>query len=247
MKLFFLQVFLIVFTIHSASGKVILIDPGHGGDERGAISTGKGKGVVLEKGLALKVSRAIKTKLAPYHQVYLTRSYDRTVSLEKRAIMAQKVGADIFISVHANSSESKQSNGFETYYLDNVKDEAVKKVVRIENQGAKDVDGNDLSENPILQQILAELVVGQTVPLSKKLSSNIHHHLSDSLVKKFDMFDRGVKPGLFYVLAMSKVPGILLEVGFLSNDGDLAKIRSKKFIESYSTSVANGVIDYFKN
>ena len=187
----------------------------------------------------------IKKKLIGKHQVYLTRSYDKSLTLDERSKLAQKLGADIFVSVHANSSSSNKSQGFETFYLSNSNDEAVKKVVRLENSVAKNKK-NEPQSNDILDLILAELVVGKTVPRSKKLAEHIHSGLSKSLTKKYKMRDRGIKPGLFYVLAMSKVPGVLLEMGFMSNKKDLKLMKTKGFIESYANEVANGIDQYFK-
>ena len=154
----------IVFLIFSyvVNAKIVLIDPGHGGIENGAIS----KNVKInnisrdlyEKDISFRMAKKIQEKLSKKHQVYLTRSFDKTLSLEQRAIMAQKLGADIFVSVHANSSESRKSHGFETYYLDNNDNEAVKKVVRLENNEHSSAVEDNYSENPMIHQILSELV-----------------------------------------------------------------------------------------
>ena len=112
------------------------------------------------------MSYAIKKKLVGSHQVYLTRSFDKKLTLDQRSRLAQKLGADIFISIHANSSPSEKSQGFETFYLSNSDDKAVKKVVRLENSVAKN-EKKSIQNDNILELILAELVVGETVPRSK--------------------------------------------------------------------------------
>ena len=232
-----------------AKAKIVLIDPGHGGHENGAIGPKfRSSNAMIfnrEKDIAFKMARKIKKKLEGSHQVYLTRSFDRTLTLEERAELAQKIGADIFLSVHANSSKSPKSNGFETYYLDNNDNEAVKKVVRLENNEETSKLESDYSDNPMIHQILSELVVGQTVPLSKRLGRSIHDSLKKPLEKNHQMKDRGLKPGLFFVLAMSKVPGVLLEMGFISNKKEAEKIYSEEFLEDYSTAVAEGVNKFF--
>ena len=234
----------IIFSLNVHS-KIILIDPGHGGIEKGAIGKNVNiKGVmtnVYEKDISFLMAQKVKEKLSKKHQVYLTRSFDRTLSLEGRAELAQKLGADIFVSIHANSSESSKSHGFETYYLDNNDNEAVKKVVRLENNEGTHKLESDYSENPMIHQILSELVVGQTVPLSKKLGNSIHQSIKKGIESKHDMKDRGLKPGLFFVLAMSKVPGVLLEMGFISNSGEAKKIHDDKFIDDYSSAVSDGI------
>ena len=126
-----LVLLLLSFNLNAA---VVVIDPGHGGEERGAISKIDHS---IEKNLVLRMAYEIKKKLIGKHQVYLTRSYDKSLTLDERSKLAQKLGADIFVSVHANSSSSHKSQGFETFYLSNSNDEAVKKVVRLENSVAK--------------------------------------------------------------------------------------------------------------
>ena len=228
---------------------IVLIDPGHGGLENGAvgpdISLKDLKIKVREKEISFKMAKKIQEKLIGKHQVYLTRSYDKTLTLEQRAELAQKLGADIFVSVHANSSRSPKSNGFETFYLSNNDNEAVKKVVRLENNEHTHKFEADYSDNPMIHQMLSELVVGQTVPLSKKLGETIHNELKQPLERKFKMKDRGLKPGLFFVLAMSKVPGVLLEMGFLSNKKEAQKIYSEEFLDKYSSAVAKGINQFF--
>ena len=109
----------------------ILIDPGHGGEENGAISSVDGS---REKDLVMELSLLIRNHLLTDHHVYLSRTLDQTLKLEReRQFCCKKLERILFISVHMNSSESPSSNGFETYYLSNDLDEATKKVVRVEN------------------------------------------------------------------------------------------------------------------
>lgn len=218
--------------------QVVLIDPGHGGDEYGAIGKFDKSRIVHEKDLSLRLALKIKKYLEKNASVFLTRSYDRTVGLQERADMADKVKADLFISVHFNSSTDAKAHGFETFYLDNNKDAAVKKVERQENMGLK---GEDL----VVQQILIDLTIQQTVVSSRKLSQKVHGRLKNYL-KPLRMSDRGVKPGLFYVLALSKRPGLLLEAGFMSNMKELKTIHQDEFMERYAQGVALGIIDFLK-
>ena len=226
---------------------VVLIDPGHGGKEYGAVSTvllknSKNKTYskkIYEKDLTLELAKRVKIKLEKSFSTYLTRSFDRTVSLEDRAEMAETVKADLFISIHFNSSSYKKSHGFETYYLDNHKNKAIEKVEAIENKG---VDG----ENKIINQILIDLVIKQTVGASKKLANSIHQVLGKK-IKKYGVRDRGIKPGLFYVLALSKRPGVLIEAGFMSNPKEIFTIKSKKYLDAYASAIAKGVMNYLNS
>ena len=224
---------------------VVLLDPGHGGEEEGAVRSlkrvnSKGKTYfekILEKDLSLKVAKEVKNFLKNKHTVYLTRSFDRNISLEDRAKMADTVKADIFISLHFNSYNTNKYSGFETYYLHNKKNKAISKVERIENN---ELHGND----KVVNQILIDLVIQKTTKASKNLANFVHSKVSKSLSSNFRMNDRGIKPGLFYVLALSKRPGILLEGGFMSNPKELGVINSDNYIKSYSQAVADGIESY---
>lgn len=225
---------------------VVLIDPGHGGDELGAIKTvrvKKGKKVVkekvYEKDLTLSLAKKVKEKLDPYYTTYLTRSFDRTVDLNERSEMAEAVKADLFISIHFNSSTEKSSHGFETYYLDNHDDAAIKKVENIENEYLKGAE-------KVVNQILIDLVIQKTVSSSRKLAGLVHNKVRDKVSVPFRMRDRGIKPGLFYVLALSKRPGILVEAGFMSNDKEIWKLRRGKFLHAYADAIARGVREFFR-
>ncbi len=241
--------FLIFFLLGIAPsfGLTILIDPGHGGEDHGAEGNhlkigkngAKSVNIVHEKDISLSIAKKIHHYLAKDYNSYLTRSIDRTVSLAERASLAEKVKADLFISVHINSSETKSASGFEIYYLDNHKDAAVQKVEDVENKSLK-------GEELIIQQILTDLVVERTMGKSKSLANEIHRAIARKVQKSFSLSDRGVKPGLFYVLALTKRPAVLLEVGFMSNKEELQKMLSSKFQDIYARAVVSGVKKYIK-
>jgi N-acetylmuramoyl-L-alanine amidase len=220
---------------------VVLIDPGHGGEEYGAVSyiklKGKKKRKIFEKDLALKLAKKVKERLDKKYTVYLTRSHDRKVSLQERAQMADTVKADLFISIHFNSSQTSKSFGFETYYLDNHADKAIEKVEKIEN---KNLSGGDIMVN----KILIDLAISKTVTSSKKLARLIHINVSHNVKTRFNVKDRGVKAGLFYVLALSKRPGVLIEGGFISNPNEIKKIKSNNYLNYYARGIAIGITRY---
>ena len=240
-SILFFSLGLVIFT--RAEALTILIDPGHGGEEDGAVATTQGEAVarvIKEKDIALAISKRIHEILQQKnYSVFLTRSMDRTVTLPERAAIAEKTKADLFISVHINSSPESGAVGFETYYLDNHDDVAIKKVEKTENiQG----DG----ENIVVQQILVDLVVDQTVSTSKPLAMSIHSELKASVGRKYKIPSRGVKPGLFYVLALSKRPGVLLEVGFISTLKERVRMMDPKFQDTYARAVVKGIENYIK-
>lgn len=233
----FLCLTLFLFSL-SLQGQTVLIDPGHGGDEAGAVGHLDKTRNVYEKDLALRLSLKIRDELKSKVQVFLTRSLDRTVSLSERAELAEKIKADLFISIHFNSSTDLKAHGFETYYLNNTKDAAVRKVEGKENIVLK---GEELEVN----QILIDLVIQQTVEKSKKLAGLVHHEVKRR-ISPLGVSDRGIKAGLFYVLALSKRPGLLLEIGFVSNQPELKKMNQEEFLKTYAKAVAKGILDYLK-
>lgn len=230
-----------IFSLSSFS-ITILIDPGHGGEDTGARTyLKKQKKMINEKDITLNLAKLIKKGLEKNkeYKVYLTRSVDRFVSLHDRAAVADKIKADLFISIHANASRRKGATGIETYYLDNHNDAAVSKVERVENKNFK---GEDI----VINKILTDLVISQTVKKSRELTRFVHESFQKKILKKFKMVDRGIRPGLFYVLVLAKRPAVLLEAGFLSNKKEREKVRSKKFQKAYADAVVLGVQKYIR-
>jgi N-acetylmuramoyl-L-alanine amidase len=241
--LYLLSIIQLVFNAQAFT-QVILIDPGHGGEDCGAMAYYKKKSkkevaVICEKDIALIIAKKIHKILKKDFKVYLTRSIDSTLSLDKRANMADKIRADIFISIHLNSSKTKGGKGYETYYLSNHNDKAVKKIEAIENK-------NKNGEQAIINNILADLVIDRVAPRSEKLARLLHFEITKNIKNKFKLIDRGTKPALFYVLALSKRPSVLLEAGFISNDKEMKKVLNNDFQNRYAISVANGIKKYFK-
>lgn len=228
---------------YRAEALTIVIDPGHGGEEDGAIAMSQGEvppQAIKEKDIALSIAKRIHELLRQKnYSVYLTRSLDRTVTLPERAAIAEKTKADLFISVHINSSPESGATGFETYYLDNHDDVAMKKIERTENIQS---EGSEV----VVQQILVDLVVQQTVNTSKPLAESIHLQLKESVGKKYGIKSRGIKPGLFFVLALSKRPGVLLEVGFISTFKERVRMMNPKFQDEYAKAVVVGIENYIK-
>lgn len=238
MKIWVIFFFLFSLTVHS---KVVLIDPGHGGVEFGALGylDAKKTKKIYEKELSLKLSKRIKDELSKSTITYLTRSLDRSVTLQERADLADVLKADLFLSIHFNSSPNAKSHGFELYYLDNNTNAAATKVENAENL-------NLTGEELIVNQILVDLVVQQTVSHSKQLATLVHEKIKP-VIKGFKIEDRGIKRGLFYVLALSKRPGLLIEVGFVSNPDELKKINQEKFQKEFAKAISEGVVNFIRN
>ena len=230
-----------LFTFSFTSfAKVVLVDPGHGGEEVGAVGHLDAKKMrrIYEKDLSLRLAKKVKEELSKEVSAYLTRSVDRVVSLQERADLADVVKADYFLSIHFNSSPDKKSHGFEIYYLDNNSNVGSNKIERAENLNLK-------GEELVINQIIVDLVVQQTVSHSIEMAKIVHEKVKPVL-KEHKLVDRGIKRGLFYVLALSKRPGLLVEVGFVSNPDELKKMNDERFLSSMAKAIASGVVNYVK-
>ncbi len=160
------------------------------------------------------------------------------ISLEQRAKLAEDLKVDLVLSLHFNSSEHKVARGFETYYLDNHDDVAVKKLENSENLG--------FSEDSLVNKILIDLAIKLTSTKSKELAKLTHQNIAKKIKRKYKIRDRGFKPGNFYVLALSKRPGLLLEAGFMSNKKELSKINNQRFFNDYADGILSGLKQFYK-
>jgi len=214
---------------------VFLIDPGHGGDDCGARSVIKARGgEVCEKDLALEIATRVHKILRKKYDAYLTRSIDRNISLDERAQMADKVAADYFVSIHLNSHEKPHAKGLEVYFLDNHDNIAVHKIERVENKDQK-------GEIVVINQILADLVIERTAPISRLMAKYVHQGIVSHVKKPFGYTDRGPKAALFYVLALSKRPSILIEAGFISHPEERELLVREKFQEKFAEGIVEGL------
>ncbi len=227
----------------------VVIDPGHGGDDRGAVAKlshklANGKvawQTVYEKDVVLQLAKRVHAELNKMrYKSYLTRSLDRYVTLQARADIAEQVQADLFVSLHLNSALSSLAAGFETYYLDNHIDAAVKKVEEVENRTLK---GDEL----VIQQILIDLVVERTAKTSKVLAESIHRYVKVGVGKSYKMSDRQARAGMFYVLALAKRPAVLIESGFMSNQSELRKLLDPKFQAQLAKDIAIGIDKFMQS
>jgi len=233
--------YLISFIIFSVFGKQmmsqsILIDPGHGGSEEGAKALDSNDFLILEKDLSLKLSLFLKKELSGLgYETFLSRDDDSDHSLASRAMMATELNVDLFLSIHFNWSSSKDANGFEVYYLTNKKQKVKKKIKR--------EDPNHLSDDSNINDILLDLIVDKTSNNSERLAMDIFDELINGLTA-YEMEGRSTKEGSFYVLALSKTPGVLIELGFMSNKKDLKQMTDDQFLTDAAKSIALGVKNF---
>jgi len=217
----------------------IVIDPGHGGNDKGAI----GSNGIEEKRVTLEISKKLADILERRlgANVYLTRSNDKNLDLEKRIAFANSRKADIFVSIHANAVADKNISGIETYYLDNSTDEAAKRLAERENRAA-------LKPKDEVDRILLTLFQNYNTEESQKLAYGIHKTVISNIGKKYpNVKNRGVRSALFYVLVGVKCPGVLFEASYLSNPLEEKRLISSKYQMELASSIAMGLKQYIEN
>lgn len=211
----------------------IVLDPGHGGKDTGAI----GPGGLQEKKVTLDVSKklAVVLKKKLNAEVFLTRNVDKDLSLEERNALANSKKADLFISIHVNAAKDKKVSGIETYYLNNASDEAAKRLAERENKSAAK------SQNEV-DKILLTLFQNYNTELSQSLAENVHKKIISGLTKTYPKLkDRDTRSALFYVLVGAKCPGILLEIAYISNPVEGKRVINPVYQKLLSDAVADGV------
>jgi len=193
----------------SSGIRKIVLDPGHGGKDPGAI----GVGGQQEKDLVLSIAKklAVKLKNEMGVQVVLTRKDDRFVALEDRTYRANAEDADLFISLHMNASSNAEARGVETYYLNNTTDEAAMRLAARENGNAR----NNISD---LQFILSDMTQNMKLEDSITLAHRLQQSVVGGMSKAVgEVRDLGVKKALFYVLVGARMPSVLVEMFFVTH------------------------------
>ncbi|HEX68362.1 MAG TPA: N-acetylmuramoyl-L-alanine amidase [bacterium] len=219
--------------LSSINIRKVVIDPGHGGKDPGAI----GWGGIKEKDIVLKVALYLRNFLAQEGlEVYLTRRSDVFVPLKKRVEFANKIGADLFISIHCNSSLSRRACGFETYYLSEALDDHARAVARVENSVVK-------LENPVEKWKLTILEDLSLLEFRKE-SILLAQLLQEKLDACLPTPNRGVKSALFYVLKGVHAPAVLVEIGFISNPWEARMLRKSYFQREIARCISEGIVKF---
>ena len=231
--------------------KTVVIDPGHGGHDPGAI----GPTGLKEKNVNLRIAKALKAKLERdgkkfgIERVYLTRSSDRFIPLEERTAIAKKRYADLFISIHCNAAKNKRTTGIETYILSFTNDKHSLSVAARENATTK----KRLNE---LRDIIKKYVLNSKIEESNKFASYVQTEVVSNVSDKYSSIsNKGVKKAPFIVLIGADIPSILVETSFITNPKDERRLKDKKYIDyiaegifagvkRYSTEVQTASIDY---
>jgi N-acetylmuramoyl-L-alanine amidase len=222
--------------------RVVVLDAGHGGHDPGAVGF-KGlyeKDVVLD---IVRKMRDIMTSEYPLYEVILTRDSDVFIPLDERAAVANKKGAELFVSVHANASPNRQARGIETYLLNWTNDEESMRVAAREN--AISLKKMKQVQNE-LGFILASLERESKRDESVKLAGHIQNSLTSTITQQYhEVSNLGVKQALFYVLVGAKMPSSLVEVSFISNPEEEKLLSDESYRQKIAYSIVAGIHAYF--
>lgn len=221
--------------------RVIVLDPGHGGKDPGAVSK---DGSLTEKEVTLRIARKLKRlleKRIPNLTVTLTRDDDAFLSLKERTAIANAANADLFISIHCNGSEYSSASGVETFFLSQANSRGAMRAAAREN-------GISLTKMNHLEATLIDLMMTSKRTESEKLAEIIHESLMDAGNRKsVKARDRGVKQAPFYVLMGAAMPAILVECAFISNMSEKNNLKNEHYVDSIAEKLSSGAKKYFSD
>ncbi len=220
--------------------RTIVIDPGHGGHDPGAI----GPSGLKEKDVVLKIAKRLKQKLLEegknfgVENVYLTRETDKFISLEERTAIARKKKADVFISIHCNGARTKKAHGIETYILGFTNDQTSLQLAAREN--ATTTKGLHS-----LRGILKDYVLSSKIEESQEIAGHVQESIVKNVSVKYKYInDKGVKKAPFVVLIGADVPSLLVEASFITNRREEKRLKSKAYIERIVDGIILGIKRY---
>ncbi len=213
--------------------KKIVLDAGHGGYDPGAI----GRDGIREKYITLDITKKVAGLLEKEGIVItLTRKDDAFVPLWRRVDIANKSGADLFVSIHANASVARRLKGFEVYYLSEELDDSAR-AAGVAKERAMKFDNNSIYRyTTTLNEILWDL------ELTENRRNGIG--LGNQVLDKIDVSKRDIKSARFFVLKGAHMPAVLVEVGYISNKDECSRLSSKEYRADIADRVAKGILDY---
>ena len=224
----------------STKGKLIVIDPGHGGSDSGAVGNG-----LKEKNVVLATSKKLGALLTKRgYKVLYTRSTDVFINLRSRTAFAAKKNADMFISIHANAAPNASSalkmSGVETFFLSPARSERSKNAAALENRGDLE-DMNTFSKQTFLNFLNREKIIS-----SNKLAIDIQSYMLSSVKKSFSSRDGGVREAPFWVLVGATMPAVLVEIGYITHPDEGKNLGKSAYQDRIAQGIANGVDAYFQ-
>jgi N-acetylmuramoyl-L-alanine amidase len=225
----------------AAGHQLVVIDAGHGGHDPGTEAAGD----VAEKDLALQIAMRLRDALAAGGiDARLTRDSDTFLTLAERTQLANRSRADLFVSIHLNSSPDSATAGIETYYLNNTTDRATIRLAHMENGVA---GGYGAAGEPNLNYILTDLrqqdKANESASLARMIEGETVASIDASMGIRVN--ELGAKQGPFYVLVGALMPSVLVECGFLSNPDEARLLKSPQYQQALADGVARAVMHYF--
>lgn len=216
--------------------KLIVVDPGHGGKDPGAI----GHSGTAEKDVTLQVGLKLRDLIAKRlgKQVLMTRNRDVFIELGDRAKFANSKDADLFVSIHVNSHPQRTTKGLEVYHFGQASDRRALEVAAREN----DVPVKDLAAG--VQFILADVLTDKKIQDSLELAHFTRQAMVTRLDEHYDVVDHGVKTAPFYVLRYTAMPSILAEIAFISNSTEERLMQTETFLTRMAEAIFDGVKAY---
>jgi len=231
---------------HRASVKLsrnytVILDPGHGGHDTGAIAGGK-----REKDVVLQIAKRVRKHLETMGvRVLMTRDSNRFVPLRNRTRYANQKRGDVFVSIHANAiagSKRRTRHGVETFFLQTSRSERAKRVAERENSVVLR-RSDRLSKDVILNAVMT----GPKIVLSNKLAIDVQRHILGNLQKRYrDVHDGGVRSGHFWVLVGAEMPAVLVEVGYISYPKERKRLFNSHYQDILAKGIAEGVVNYLR-
>lgn len=224
----------------------ILIDPGHGGKDPGAVKRGSSK----EKDINLEVAKTLYNLLKKERgfEVKITRDKDVFITLGNRAKMGNDFKADVFVSIHANAAKRVSANGFEVYFRsDKASDAEAAETAALENE-ALQYEGKEGGKVTFADLLLKSLANNENINQSSKLAGHIRNSVSkksSSLGIKVRQ-DNAIRQANFYVLRGVHAPAVLVEMGYLSNANDRKRLNTKSVRQKMAESIRDGIVSYAK-
>jgi N-acetylmuramoyl-L-alanine amidase len=216
--------------------RTIVLDPGHGGKDPGAV----GRSGLREKDITLKLGLMLREKLTQDAgaKIILTRQTDVFIPLEERTAIANSRDADLFVSIHINASPRRAASGIETYILSLSNTEEARRLAARENATST----RSVSD---LEFILNDLIKTAKTNDSARLATIVQQNLVADLRKKYDSIrSNGVKGAPFYVLVGTKMPAILVEVSFISNPEEEERLKDENYLREVVEGISAGIVEY---
>ncbi len=227
--------------VYLRSIETVVIDAGHGGKDPGAT----GRYGLKEKIVVLDVAEKVKQELERCGlKVYLTRASDEFIELPNRPKLANDRKADLFVSIHANATQSRRIEGFEVYYLTESVDDNARALAAAENAPWDIENSSFASLAPFvsLKAMLWDMIYTE----NRKESIELARHIDQAVARKMNLKILGIRGAPFAVLKGSKMPAVLVEIGYISNREGEKKLRDAEYRQRMAEAIASGIID-FKN